>query len=231
MRPERQGLHRATGVILRRNLSPEGDITLLCLLRDRGPTWISLPGGGRGKVRLGGSTEPMVWGEFSLYRSRSRDYLREVEVKRDFWGLRSKIDQLRISLGWCKLLSERLPVGQPVDEVLPVLFWSMDLLESETDPCGVDLRFTWRLLRSLGIAPSIRACDRCGRPISRGVWTENSFLCDHCYSGGRYIDLSLASYWIFSHHDEIEGKKLSDNEKKLVLSIKNLIERNLRFLS
>ncbi len=192
---------------------------------------MSLPGGGRGKVRLGGSTEPMVWGEFSLYRSRSRDYLREVEVKRDFWSLRLRIDNLKTSLRWCKLLSEKLPGGQPVDEVLPVLFWSMDLLESDTDPCGVDLRFTWRLLRCLGIAPSMKACDRCGRRISRGIWTESSFLCDRCYSGSRSIDLSLASYWIFSHHDEIEGKKLSNKEKKIILSIKNLIVRNLNLLS
>lgn len=172
----------------------------------------------------------MVWGEFSLYRSRSRDYLRDVEVKRDFWDLRSTSDKLGTALLWCRLLANKLPFEQPVDEVLPVLFWSMDLLESNADPVGVDLRFTWRLLKALGIAPSIKACDNCGKAISRGIWQESSFLCDTCGKNGRSLDLSPAAYWIFASHGDIKGQVVLTETKSTILTIKTLISKNLHYL-
>ena len=231
MTEQRQGLYRGTGVVLRRDISPEGNINLLCLLRERGPVWISLPGGAKGKVRLGGSTEPMIWGEFSLYRSRSRDYLREVEVKEDFWKLRSMPEALITSMGWCRLLSETLLWRQPVDEVLPVLYWSMDLLQSGADPSGVDLRFTWRLLKALGIAPSMKRCDECGKSLTWAVWKDGGFVCPDCGGDERTLNLAVPSLWIFGSQDEIRGKIALGDEKAPMVSVKSHLIKNIKLLS
>ncbi|SMG44822.1 DNA repair protein RecO [Dethiosulfovibrio salsuginis] len=231
MSDQRQGLHKGTGVILKRDISPEGNINLLCLLREKGPIWVSLPGGAKGKVRLGGSTEPMIWGEFSLHRSRSRDYLKEVEVKQDFWKLRSMPEALMTSFRWFRLLGDVLLWRQPVDEVLPVLYWSMELLESGSDPIGVDLRFTWRLLNALGIAPSMKNCDYCGADISCGVWRDNGFVCVNCGDGDKKLDLSISILWIFSPQSAIRGKKLSLEARNSILSVKPLLVENFKLLS
>ncbi len=231
MNEGKQGLHKETGVILNRRISPEGDISLLCMLRGTGLLWLSLPGGARGKVRLGGSTEPMVWGEFSLYRGQSREFLREIEVKRDFWPLRVMPDSLSTALDWCRLCANFLSWGHPTDEVLPVLFWSMDLLEKGADPKGMDLRFVWRFLKALGIAPSLCVCDRCGKKISRGSWDETGFICQECREDAEgTLPLTIPFFWATSPPEPLIDKRLPADEMYCVDTVRGYLLRNLKLL-
>ncbi|PIE54109.1 MAG: hypothetical protein CSA35_07490 [Dethiosulfovibrio peptidovorans] len=212
-----QGLYRGTGVILRREISPEGDLDLQILFKKTGSEWCSLPGGGRGSVRLGGSTEPLVWGEFSLYRSRSRSFLKEIEVRRDFWGLRNTPECLSMALRWSRLLSTTLISGHGTDEVLPVLFWSLDLLEQGVPPEGAHLRFLWRLLHRWGLAPSLYRCCRCASPLHHAVWFDDGFLCRRCRPEAEtLIPMDLLRRWVLSDRRSILGMRLDDNDTPTV---------------
>ncbi|PKL01970.1 MAG: hypothetical protein CVV55_06840, partial [Synergistetes bacterium HGW-Synergistetes-2] len=54
-----QGLVRLSGVVLRRDVSAEGNVSLYLFLKETGPVWVSAPGASRGRVRFGGAIEPL----------------------------------------------------------------------------------------------------------------------------------------------------------------------------
>jgi len=133
----RQGLLKERGVVLRRVDTPEGNRRVYLFLAHQGPLWASAPGAARGKVRFGGSTEPMVWGIMHLYRGPNRYYLRDVDVRKDFWSLRARPGAMRRAVEWIRTVSLALLPMHPCDELLPILYWSLCSLEDEAVPGAV----------------------------------------------------------------------------------------------
>ncbi|MBR6900447.1 MAG: hypothetical protein IKN30_00095, partial [Synergistaceae bacterium] len=57
---------------------------------------------------------------------------------------------------WLKLVMKFLTAGQPDDELLANLYWSMKLLARPQIPAEVsDWKFLWRWLESWGLAPDL----------------------------------------------------------------------------
>ena len=175
-----QGMLRLSGVVLRRSATPEGNLSLYLFLRSAGPVWVSAPGAARGRVRFGGSVEPLVWGNFNLYKGTRRLYLKSVDVKEDFWGLRKNPAVLRNLLEWDRLLCRYLLPGHPADEVLALFYWSSLLLGEGLPPPVGEWRFLWRWLGTEGLAPSLTGCAACGTSLGEARWTEGGLLCTRC---------------------------------------------------
>lgn len=179
----KQGLYSSSGVVLRRSTHGEGNIGIYVFLKGIGPVWVNAPGSARGKVRFGGATEPMTWGIFNIYKGIGSFYLKSVEIKNDSWLLRKDYKSLKIALKWLKLLSHNLLEAHPDDKLLGILYWSFNLLIDGIDPEMVDWRFMWRWLTLWGLAPDLRICSGCGRPISEGFWSSEAFFCSSCLRG------------------------------------------------
>ena len=223
-----QGYYKQVGTVLqRRDSSGEGQ-SLLLFLRDMGPMWVSAPAS-KTKCRFGGATEPLVWAEFDLYQSPARLYLRGAEVKEDFLSLRSSADKLKSALKLYKRLSKTLMVGHESNNTLTLLWSSMLLLKENCPVVMVEYRFTWRLLKEAGLAPSLQYCVECGSKLDDGAgWTNDGLICRAC-SGPDKKDLdadslrSLRFTALLNHEKFIEWsgsqKKYdlySDELKKLV---------------
>ena len=112
---------KRTGVVLKRGSYLEGDLSLLLFLKSGGMTWCYVPGASKGSVRFGGALEPLVWGQFQLYQSKHRVYIREIEVKDDFWELRKQPKAVFMAMRWVKMFEQNLIPGYPYDSLL-VLF-------------------------------------------------------------------------------------------------------------
>lgn len=181
----RQGLIRERGVVLRRMDTPEGDRRVYLFLARHGPAWASAPGAARGKARFGGSTEPMVWGIMHLYQGPNRLYLRDVDVRKDFWSLRDRPEAMRRAVDWIRTVSLALIPMHPCDELLPLLYWSLCALEDEGVPgAAAEWRFYWRWLRLWGLAPDLCRCSLCGREDAQEwVLSRNGFFCEGCAAG------------------------------------------------
>jgi len=179
----KQGLYTSSGVVLRRSTYGEGNIGIYVFLKGIGPIWVNAPGSARGKVRFGGATEPMTWGIFNIYRGTNSFYLKSVEIKNDSWPLRKNYKSLKIGLKWLKLLSRNLLEAHPDDKLLGILYWSFHLLVDGVDPEIANWRFMWRWLTLWGLAPDLRFCPGCGKPISEGFWSSEAFFCSSCLSG------------------------------------------------
>ncbi|MDT8283935.1 MAG: DNA repair protein RecO [Thermovirgaceae bacterium] len=176
-----QGLLRQRGVVLRRKDSPEGNRSVYVLMENEGPMWLLAPGAARGKVRFGGSTDPLVWGTFHVYRGPNRCYLRDVDVRRDFWSLRASSQKIRQAVKWSVSLVRHTLPGHACDDLLPVFFWSLSLLEEPgiRDDLS-DWRFYWRWLRSWGLAPDLNRCQGCGVSLSEAFFSGESLYCGKC---------------------------------------------------
>ncbi len=175
-----QGHTRQLGVVLRSGISGEGGKTLLLLLKECGMVWTTAPGAASGRSRLSGVTEPLVWGYFTLYRSPRRIYVREVDVREDFWSLRQNREKLQAALGICADAARFSLPETPPNELLPILYWTLKALEAGTQPAAVRLRFLYRWGRALGIAPSLDRCSACGKPARQGLLTLQGLVCASC---------------------------------------------------
>ena len=191
----RQGLLKERGVVLRRVDTPEGNRRVYLFLAHQGPLWASAPGAARGKVRFGGSTEPMVWGIMHLYRGPNRFYLRDVDVRKDFWSLRARPGAMRRAIEWIRTVSLALLPMHPCDELLPILYWSLCSLEDEAVPGVVaEWRFFWKWLGAWGLAPDLARCGFCGVQETRSwVLSEEGLFCGSCSSGKGGIRLDKAT--------------------------------------
>jgi DNA repair protein RecO (recombination protein O) len=178
-----QGEHAARGVVLRRKVAGKSQ-ELLLFLSSHGATWASAPGAGV-RNRFGAGTEPMMWGEFHLYQSPRRLYLKEVDVREDFWSVRQSPRALRTAVKWCGELASRLMPGVMSDNLLSLFWGCMKNLSGGLDPVLLDVRFAWRWGNLWGVAPSLDSCASCGRRIGADALfarrSPEGFLCDGCF--------------------------------------------------
>jgi DNA repair protein RecO (recombination protein O) len=155
------GFESASGVVLKRRIAGEGDLNLTLFLKGLGIAYVSAKGAASGKVRFGGSTEPLVWGSFALYRPRGeagRLYLKSVDVADDMLALRSRPETLFAAARWSKLLTRHLMEGHADDGLLANLYWNMRLMCGGLPVEAVEWRFIMRWLKSWGLAPEVSKC-------------------------------------------------------------------------
>ncbi len=182
-----------------RQLSPEGSLSLRLFLKGIGPLWARLPGAARGSLRFGGATEPLVWGTFQLYQSPKGVYMKEAEVKEDFWTLRQG-PTMMTALRWAKWLHRFLLERERCDDVLALFYWAMKALQDRFDAEAVQARFLWRWLLSWGSAPDLSACGSCGRLLQdRGWFYDGALLCSGCAGeGAEALDLDQVAPYVMA---------------------------------
>ena len=208
-----QGNYSQVGTVLqRRDSSGEGQ-SLLLFLRDFGPHWVSAPAS-KTKCRFGGAIEPLIWAEFNLYQSPTRLYLQSAEVKEDFISFRCSAGKLKAALKFYKRLSKSLLVGHESNNILTLLWSSMLLLKENCPVDIVEYRFTWKLLKETGLAPSLQYCVKCGCRLDAGAtWTNDGLICFSCSESKKNAvtaeDLkSIRTAALLNHEKFIEWSKL-----------------------
>ena len=98
-----QGFKSASGTVLHRRVAGEGDLLLTLFLKGVGITFVSARGAASGKVRFGGGTEPLMWGNFKLYKGRSGGFhLKGVDVVDDLLKLRGRANAIFTAIRWAR---------------------------------------------------------------------------------------------------------------------------------
>jgi DNA repair protein RecO (recombination protein O) len=222
-----QGYYSHAGTVLLRKDSSATGQSILLFLRDAGPRWVSAPGARGRKARFGGATEPLVWGEFSLYQSPQRLYLKSAEIKEDFLNIRQNPRRVTAAIRLYKRVARTLMEGAESNKTLTSLWSSMVLINGGCPPEAVEFRFSWRLLRSCGFAPSLRECARCSSVLDGPFkWGEDGLLCNECASGPledsrilyamqRAALLPHEKFSLWSKRTQIEEKFLKEQINKL----------------
>jgi DNA repair protein RecO (recombination protein O) len=175
-----QGYYTQSGTVLQRKESGKTGQSVQLFLKTMGPVWASAPAA-TSKTRFGGATEPLIWGTFCIYKSPSRLYLKNAEVKEDFLSVRSDPVKLTAAINFYKLLPGVLLRGHENDNALNSLWSALKQLSNNCPAELVEFRFLWRLLRSLGLCPSMTRCVNCGAYIDGcAEMCDDGFLCPKC---------------------------------------------------
>lgn len=177
----RQGYYTYGGTVLLRRESSGSGMSLLLFLRDLGMRWVSAPGAAGGKSRFGGATEPLVWAEYHLYQSSGGLYVRNAEIREDFLQIRSDPKRLLTAIRLYKRIKQILVAGHESNQILTILWNAMLSLNENCPADAVEFRFNWRLLRTLGLAPSLQSCCACGARLKDELqWSGDGLLCARC---------------------------------------------------
>ena len=182
----KQGDYKATGTVLKRKEGVKSSQSLLLFLKGFGLVWVTAPSA-TSKNRFGGSTEPMIWASFELYKSPSRFYIKSAEIKEDFLAVRSNPKSLMAAAKFYKLLPSVLYGEHENDKILTLLYSCMLLLEAACAQEVVEFRFVWRLLKYLGLAPSLTNCVSCNAKLEAADFCPDGFLCEGCLKGAPKI--------------------------------------------
>lgn len=176
-----QGYYTYSGTVLLRRDSSGAGQSLLLLLRDLGMRWVNAPGATGRKSRFGAATEPLIWAEFHLYSSAKGVYLQSAEVKEDFLNIRSSPGRLLTAMR-CYKRTRRILLAEHESNHILTILWNMMLALNENCPEKiVEFRFNWRLLKSLGLAPSLNSCCECGASLEYELnWSRDGLLCARC---------------------------------------------------
>lgn len=177
-----QGFKAASGTVLHRRIAGEGDLLLTLFLKGLGITFVSARGAASGKVRFGGGTEPLMWGNFRLYKGRGGGYhLKSVDVVDDLLKLRGRAEGIFAAVRWARLLMRHIPQGHPLDELLANFYWNLKLLDGDAFPVEIaEWRFLWRWLKIQGLAPDLFRCARCGSELEDACWMDEGLQCTTC---------------------------------------------------
>lgn len=183
----KQNYYTASGTVLKRKAGLKGSQSLLLFLKGFGIVWVTAPSVSS-KNRFGGASEPMVWSVFTLYKSPNRFYIKSAEVKEDFLSVRTTPAKLAAAVELYRMIPKLLYAEHENDEALKLLWNCMLLLEQGMSAEAVKFRFYWRLLRQLGIAPSLTHCVNCTAELKTDCFAiSDGLLCKQCAAGGREI--------------------------------------------
>ena len=170
--------------MLRRKGGSSNSWDILLFLSGIGSVWVNAPGADGAKNRFGAGTEPMIWGEFHLYQSANRLYLKGVEVREHFWSIRKSRGSLTAAVKWLGAVAATLPLGLESDSLLSLLWWSMKNLSVGVSPILLDVRFAARWCGIWGRAPSLSECALCGKSPDPGAhpchMTSAGLVCGSC---------------------------------------------------
>lgn len=203
-------------------------------MKELGPRWAGAPAASS-RNRFGGGTEPLVWGEFSLYQSPSRLYLQGVEVKEDFLALRSAPQALLCALRLYKLTAKEMPADCENDALLRALWSAMIQLKEAAPPYIVEFRYMWKFMSLFGIAPSLEICSSCGALLrDGGLFTEEGLFCPKCAGEPAVItpdelaEMRMAA--VLPHEKFLMWSKASHKKETFTTTLKKLSPffRNMR---
>ena len=151
------------------------------------------------------------------------------EIREDFISLRSSSEKLMTALKLYKRLSGVLLTTHESNNILTLLWSSLILLKENCPVDIVEYRFTWRLLKETGLAPSLQYCVKCGSKLDGGAsWCRDGLVCLSCGTPSLEsicgADLSFLKFAALLNHDKFiawsktreKSSLFTDQLKKLV---------------
>ncbi len=159
-----------------------------------GPLSVIARGALRPKSRLSGVLEPFAEGMTTLYVKPNRDLhnLSDFELITERQSLGRDLRRYAGASVLCELVL-RLAPAERDERLFESLLHGLDSLVA-ADPAtvpGVALATIWRLVETLGFAPSLDVCASCGRPMVGEAAAfdvrEASLFCRRCVPHGSLL--------------------------------------------
>lgn len=178
--------------------------------RDTGKISAIAHGARSSKRRFSGALEPLRVVEATVRPSRSSDLYRldELEVTEKFSGIDERIETISAAGYATELIRETWREDQGAEQIFELLrqfYRHLPRCPTSSAIARLIHQFEYRLLRLYGMAPSIRACGRCGRAaesmdklrFSRG---GQGLICGSCRHRGDAVGIVASATLTVLHH-------------------------------
>ncbi len=162
--------YKATGLVLHRLNLGENDKILTLYTREHGKLSAVAKGARRVTSRISGATELFTQSRLLLATGKSLDIVTQCEIRESFPGLRSDLALLARATYFCELL-DRLTLEHDAtasEDLFDLTVSALYLLQrAAAFPDVIVHSYELHLLATLGYAPVLDRCARCGGLLER----------------------------------------------------------------
>lgn len=173
---------KTKGIVLNEMTIKDSDKRIVIFSEDYGKMVVFANGAKRVKSPLLAGTQPFVFGEFSLYAGRDSYTLKSVEIMESFFDLRNNIDALYHGMYFLEVVGSVVQEEDPNVELLRLLYVTLKaLLQRKRSDTLIKNIFEWRLLTTIGFAPDLYHCVKCGSQESFiDIHIQGGVICSTC---------------------------------------------------
>jgi DNA repair protein RecO (recombination protein O) len=170
--------------VLRGRSLGEADRILTFFTLEHGKVEAVAKGVRRGRSKLGGRLEFGNEVALELHRGRSLDVIGSVEILTEHWRALVEPTRFAAASAACEMVDAFCEPDLALPDVYALLLGVLSAIAASSKPDALLSRFYMRLLDSLGLAPPLEACVRCGHEFSVAhVWLDaeaGGFIDDAC---------------------------------------------------
>jgi len=183
---------KTVGLIIKENVTGEGDRVVSVLTRDHGLLRAFARGAKNLKSGTGSATGLLCYSEMTIFKGRELYIIDEARPLEVFFKLRGDIERLALGQYFCELAGELSPEHEGAGEHLRLMLNSLSLLASGKKPQALLKAVTeLRLLCLSGYMPELTGCKGCGKyedDAMRFDPLNGKICCPSC--GGAGLELS-----------------------------------------
>lgn len=185
--------YNVEAIVVRVKAFGEADRLVHLLTREAGKVRVVARGARRPKSRFTPAMQLFTHCQVQVYRGRTLDGVRQVEILESFRALREDLDRMAHAMYACELADEMVLEHQPSEPVFSLLLDLLRVLASPQSAPGPPLAaFQLQLLTLAGFRPELGQCVVCGGPVAglevRLSPAEGGILCERCAAGaGRVL--------------------------------------------
>ncbi|MCR5704053.1 MAG: DNA repair protein RecO [Eubacterium sp.] len=172
------------GIVLSAMPISEYDKRLVILTKDFGKITAFARGARKQNSKLLAGSQPMSFGEFTLYRGRNAYTLTDVKVQEYFSSSFTDVEEMYLGMYFLELSSYYGREGIEASETIKLLYVALKALQARKIPKElVRLIFELRTLAINGEYPNLFQCGNCGRQEDLDYYdkTRRILLCRQCH--------------------------------------------------
>ena len=171
------------GIIFRQTKTADGRKMLLLFTRKYGKISVGTSLDGRGKKKSSLALRPFTYGEYQIFQGRNYYNLDRAETRKSWYALGEDLDKYMAAAFVLELTEKVVPEETPQPALFQLLIdYLGELSERKKSYLTLVLAYEVRMLKILGLFPSMDACACCGSEEGLGGFSvsDGGMLCADC---------------------------------------------------
>jgi len=178
---------KTKALVIRAISTGDNDRTITLLSQDLGVISVSVRGAARGKSRLSAVAQPLMYGEYVLFVSKSKYTLNEAEVIASFFNLASEPEQYETAIQLLRYATDAAHEPGSAAEILELTLRALHYLNPDNkkrrDRQLISAIYLLKLIQISGLTPHVTGCVKCGTKAIDSIsfsFQFRGFLCEEC---------------------------------------------------
>ncbi len=172
------------GMVISSMAISEYDKRLVILTKELGKITAFARGARKPTSPFLAGSQPMAFGEFTLYRGRNSYMVTGIKINEYFSNTMSDIDNMYMGMYFLEFADYYGREGIEAGETLKLLYLSMKALNKKVIPARlIRCIFEWKILVINGEYPNMFSCGNCGSKDNLDFFDLNhdTMLCKNCH--------------------------------------------------